>query len=75
MTARTVVAVGEVALIGGYRLTGVDVRPAETDDEVRRAWQHLPGSAAVVLLTGRAAQAIGPAVDDPASPLTVVIPS
>ncbi len=39
----TVVALGELALVEGYGLAGAVVTPAETDDEVLRAWSALPG--------------------------------
>jgi vacuolar-type H+-ATPase subunit F/Vma7 len=71
----TVVALGELALLEGYRLAGAGVHAAETDDEVRRAWAALPPSAAVVILTPRAAEALGTSLADPHSPMTVVLPS
>lgn len=75
MTRRTVVALGEAALVEGYRLAGVDVRAADTADDARRIWADLPATVAVVILTSRAASAVGPALADPTSPLTVVMPS
>jgi vacuolar-type H+-ATPase subunit F/Vma7 len=70
----TVVALGEQALLEGFRLAGAGVRAAETDDEVRRVWAVLPPSAVVVILTPRAAEALGTALADPRSPMTVVLP-
>ncbi|HEX5332249.1 MAG TPA: hypothetical protein VFW79_06360 [Cellulomonas sp.] len=75
MTRRSVVALGEAALVEGYRLAGVEVRAADTADDARRIWADLPGTVAVVILTSRAARAVGPALADPTSPLTVVMPS
>ena len=71
----TVAALGEQALLEGFRLVGASIYPAETDDEVRRAWTALPGEAAVVILTPRAAGALGAVLADPHSPMTVVLPS
>jgi vacuolar-type H+-ATPase subunit F/Vma7 len=70
----TVVALGEQALLEGYRLAGASVQSAETDEEVRRAWTALPPDAAVVILTPRAADALGAVLADPRSPMTVVLP-
>jgi vacuolar-type H+-ATPase subunit F/Vma7 len=71
----TVVALGEQALLEGFRLAGASVQAAETDDEVRRAWTALPPAAAVVvILTPRAADALGTVLADPRSPMTVVLP-
>jgi vacuolar-type H+-ATPase subunit F/Vma7 len=71
----TVAALGEQALLEGFRLAGVSVYPAETDDEVRRAWTALPGDSAVVILTPRAAGALGAVLADSHAPMTVVLPS
>lgn len=70
-----VAALGEQALLEGFRLAGARLHVAETGDEVRRAWAALPEHIGVVLLTPRAAKALGPSVSDPNSPLTVVLPS
>jgi vacuolar-type H+-ATPase subunit F/Vma7 len=75
MTGRIVVVLGAAALVEGYRLAGVQVRAAETDDDVRQAWSDLPEGTSVVILTSRAASAVGARLADPASPLTVVMPS
>ncbi|HEY5247536.1 MAG TPA: hypothetical protein VIJ15_03665 [Dermatophilaceae bacterium] len=71
----TVVALGEQALLEGFRLAGACIRAAETEDEVRRAWTALPPGTAVVILTPRAAEALGTELADAGSPLTVVLPS
>jgi vacuolar-type H+-ATPase subunit F/Vma7 len=71
----TVAALGEEALLEGFRLAGAIVHAAETDDEVRRAWDALPDNAAVVILTPRAAGALGGVLAEPHSPMTVVLPS
>jgi len=71
----TVAAVGEQALLEGFRLAGASVYAAETDEEVRRVWTVLPGDASVVILTPRAAGALGAVLTDPDSPMTAVLPS
>jgi vacuolar-type H+-ATPase subunit F/Vma7 len=75
MTEHAAVAVGDAALVEGYRLAGVQVCPTESDDDVRRVWDTLPQTTGVVILTPRAARALGTALTDPTSPLTVVMPS
>lgn len=72
---RDVAALGEPALLEGFKLAGAKVYAAATDDEVRSAWAALPEQTGVVLLTQRAAGALGTAVADPHSPLTAVLPS
>jgi vacuolar-type H+-ATPase subunit F/Vma7 len=71
----TVAALGEQALVEGFGLAGARVYAAENDDDVRRTWAALPGTTGVVVLTRRAALALGETVTDPRSPLTVVLPS
>jgi vacuolar-type H+-ATPase subunit F/Vma7 len=70
----TAAALGEAALVEGYRLAGVQVCAAESEDDVRRMWTALPASTGVVILTPRAARVLGDALTDPASPMTVVMP-
>jgi len=70
-----VAALGELALLEGFKLAGARVYGAETDDEVRRAWAALPERTGIVLLTPRAAEALGAAAADPLGPLTAVLPS
>jgi len=71
----TVAALGEQALLEGFRLAGASIYVAETDDEVHSAWMALPGNAVVVFLTPRAAAALGALLADSHSPMTVVLPS
>jgi vacuolar-type H+-ATPase subunit F/Vma7 len=68
-----VAAVGELARIGGFALAGVRTAPAETPDEVRRAWGAAAG-AAVVILTRAAADAVGESRFAASAPLSVVLP-
>jgi vacuolar-type H+-ATPase subunit F/Vma7 len=71
----TVAALGEQSLLEGFQLAGASVYAAETDDEVRRTWSVLPDNTAVVILTPRAAGALGAILTDPHHPMTVVLPS
>ncbi|HUX71310.1 MAG TPA: hypothetical protein VMV41_12410 [Cellulomonadaceae bacterium] len=75
MTHGTVVALGEPALVEGYRLVGAVVRTAETAAAVCEAWRDLPDGTALVVLTSSAARALGTRAFAPDAPLTVVIPS
>lgn len=70
-----VAAIGELALLAGFRLAGVGVHACDSEPEVLRAWTALPKDTAVVILTPRSAKALGTALSDPNSPLTVVLPA
>ncbi len=70
-----IAGLGELSRLEVYRLAGVAVLAAETDDDVRTAWQSLTEDTLVVLLTPRAAAALGNAVAEPGVPMTVVLPS
>jgi vacuolar-type H+-ATPase subunit F/Vma7 len=70
-----IAGLGELSRLEVYRLAGVGVLAAETDDDVRTAWQSLTEDTLVVLLTPRAAAALGNAVAEPGVPMTVVLPS
>jgi hypothetical protein len=70
-----VAGLGELSRLEVYRLAGVGVLAAESDDDVRTAWQSLTEDTLVVLLTPRAAAALGNAVAEPGVPMTVVLPS
>ncbi len=71
----TIAAIGEPALLDGFRLAGAAVFTGSTDEEVRRAWTALPTDTAIVILTPRSAHALESVIADPRSPLTVVLPS
>ncbi|HSE72028.1 MAG TPA: hypothetical protein VLA97_14795 [Nocardioidaceae bacterium] len=74
-------AVGRVAVIGeeaalvGYALAGAIVVATEDDESVRTAWDDLPPDVEVVVLTVRAARALGEGRFAALVPLTVVMPS
>jgi vacuolar-type H+-ATPase subunit F/Vma7 len=69
-----IAALGEPALLAGFRLAGAVLYPATAPAEVRRAWTQLPETVAAVLLTPAAAAVLTTELTDPASPLTVVLP-
>ncbi|WP_240509658.1 V-type ATP synthase subunit F [Streptomyces malaysiense] len=73
----TVAAIGARAEVTGLALAGVEVCVAEDPRAVRRAWQALPGTVTLVVLTRAAAKALGAGTTAPAPnrPLTVVMPS
>ncbi len=74
--SENIVALGEQALLEGFPLAGVELHVAETDQAAREGWTLLSRNAGMVILTPRAAAALGGAVlDDPNSPMTVVLPS
>ncbi|MFC5201095.1 hypothetical protein [Streptomyces kaempferi] len=71
----TVAAIGAGTSVGGLALAGVDVLVAEDPDSVRRAWQHLPATVSLVILTASAAQVLATVTEPGTSrPLTVVMP-
>jgi vacuolar-type H+-ATPase subunit F/Vma7 len=72
---REVVAIGDQPLIAGFALVGVRLYPASSAAEVRAAWQTASRTAAVVILTHRAADAVGDDQAAPQAPLTVVMPA
>ncbi|MEN2740269.1 hypothetical protein ABCS02_20930 [Microbacterium sp. X-17] len=67
-----IAAIGQAARIEGYALVGVATWPAEDADTARRAWDALPASFGMVILTPAAAAAIGEHRDDR---LTTVLPA
>jgi vacuolar-type H+-ATPase subunit F/Vma7 len=54
-----IVVLGESSRVAGFALAGAVVIPADDPDAVRRAWDALPEDTAVVVLTPKAAAAIG----------------
>lgn len=71
----SVAVIGEETAVAGYALVGVLVVPADDARAVREAWDSLGADVEVVVLTPRAAEALGPARTTTMHPLTVVIPS
>ena len=69
-----VAVIGSADLVAGFGLAGALVRPAEDATAVVAAWQALPGTVAVVVLSGDAADALGEERVRPGAPLTVVLP-
>ena len=70
-----VAVIGEETAVAGYALVGALVVPAEDARAVREAWESLGSDVEVVVLTPRAAQALGPVRTATMHPLTVVMPS
>ena len=68
-----VAVVGEQVRVQGYALAGAQVLVAEDAPAVRAAWASLDGDVAVVVLTDRAAAALGDELER-RWPLTVVMP-
>ncbi|WAP50825.1 hypothetical protein OL239_12595 [Arthrobacter sp. ATA002] len=64
----TVAALGEPALLLGFRLAGAVLYPATGPAQVRAAWSALPETVAVVILTPDAAAVLAAETADPASP-------
>ncbi|MFJ8200785.1 V-type ATP synthase subunit F [Streptomyces sp. NPDC096152] len=69
----TVAAIGERDRVCGLALAGVAVHAAEGPEAAREAWQGLSPEVALVVLTPRAAEALGARIDTQ-TPLTVVLP-
>lgn len=70
----TVAALGEPALLQGFRLAGAVLYPATGAAEVKAAWARLPETVAAVILTPGAASHLAEELNEPASPLAAVMP-
>ena len=70
-----VAGLGELSRLEVYALAGVGVLAAETDDDVRTAWQSLAADTTIVVLTPHAAATLGRRLTEPGAPMTVVLPS
>lgn len=55
-------------------MAGASTMPAQSTDEVRRAWESLPSGTTLVILTAAAAAALDGRLSE-ADPLTVVMPA
>jgi vacuolar-type H+-ATPase subunit F/Vma7 len=69
-----VLAIGERALVEGYALAGAEVREAETEAEIRRAWDAVPPDTGLVILTASAAAVLRPALRRRPRVLWAVLP-
>jgi vacuolar-type H+-ATPase subunit F/Vma7 len=69
-----VVVIGEPALVAGYAMAGATTMPAQSRDDMRRAWENLPSGTTLVILTAAAAEALGDRLSG-AEPLTAVMPA
>ena len=74
-TVGRVAVLGEQTAVLGYALAGAVVLPADDAPAVRAAWGALDAEIEVVVLTRRAADALGPDRTAGTRPLTVVMPS
>lgn len=59
-----IVAIGEGQRITGYRLAGVEVRPAKDAVDCLAAWRILPDDVGLVLLTPSAHAALERVLDE-----------
>ena len=71
----SVAVIGEGTAVRGYALAGALVVPADDDEAVHAAWAALDSDVEVVVLTMRAAAALGAVREAALLPLTVVMPS
>lgn len=70
-----VAVIGAPELVTGFALGGARVYPVTSADEARAAWQQLPASVAVVLLSDLAADAVGDGAAARTAPLTMRLPA
>lgn len=70
-----IAVIGASELVSGFALAGARVYPVTSADEARAAWQQLPASVAVVLLSDPAAEAVRDAPAPRAAPLTMRLPA
>lgn len=70
-----VAAIGTPTRVVGFALAGACIYPADNVEQAREAWQALPETVAVVILTKAAAEALGDDRTAPQAPLSVVMPA
>ena len=68
-----IAVIGEHPIVTGFALAGARVCPAREPAQVLEAWEALPDTVAIVLLTPAAAQALRGAAPRATEPLTVVM--
>jgi len=68
------VVLGEAARVDGFALGSATVIPAEDAIAVRRVWGSLPEDVTVVVLTHKAAEALGSEATRSDDVLSVVMP-
>jgi vacuolar-type H+-ATPase subunit F/Vma7 len=66
--------IGELTRVQGFGLAGAVVLAADDAAAVRSAWDSLAGDVAVVVLTPRAAAALGDQLERQGWPLVAVMP-
>ena len=67
--------IGAPAQVAGFALAGARVYPVSSAEQARAAWQQLPGTVDVVILSDAAAEAIGAARTGGSVPLTITLPA
>ena len=70
-----VAVIGAAELVTGFALAGARTYAVRDAEEARTAWDQLPSSVAVVLLSALAAEAIGDRGSARAAPLTMRLPA
>jgi vacuolar-type H+-ATPase subunit F/Vma7 len=70
-----VAVIGAPELVTGFALAGARAYPVASADEAVAAWQQLPATVGVVVLSEAAADAIGDLRAAHAAPLTVRLPA
>jgi len=68
-----VAVIGEHPIVVGFALAGARVHPAYDPVQVRTAWESLPTTVGIVILTPTAAEAL-PEPSSETEPLRVVMP-
>lgn len=71
--SQTIAAIGEQALLEGFRLAGARLYPCQDEAQTLLAWKEMPDDTAVVILTQRSARALGGLIADASSPMSVVV--
>lgn len=69
-----VVALGEEEHVVAFAMIGVEVVAVTDVPAARDAWVSLPDDVGLVILTRRAAEALGPVLQQPGQPLWAVMP-
>ena len=69
-----IAAIGALPDVGGFALAGVLVYPADTAERATEAWEALPDTVGIVILSAPAADGLGYERVARSSRLTVVMP-
>ncbi len=74
MPVSRVVAIGELAQLGGYALAGVEILDASEPGAARRAWEQLASDVGLVMLSAAAHAALADRLSERAV-LWVIVPT